>query len=444
LTFAAHYFTHRVIPRGADMAFLSYNEHIITGKRRRKLVMKHLIVLLALGWWLASGLSADWPNWLGPNRNGSSPQTGLLTTWPAGGPKLLWKIEGGDGYSSVAVAGGRAYTIVQRQDREIVLCLNANTGKVVWTYDIGPGFHNEYGNGPRSTPAVDDNRVYITSVNGPVLCLEANTGKRIWQRDLLRDFGAKRITWGMSASPLVEENLVLVIPGAPGASVAALNKMTGEVVWKTGDDQAAYASPNIATIQGRKIALFFTASGLHGVDFRSGKLLWQIPWKTDYGCNICTPLVIDDLVFIASGEQMGCALYRLSTMPPQLVWQSRGAKSVMKNYWANAVHHNGYLYGVSGEFSGVINLNCVELKTGRLVWSQPRFGKAAITLADGHLFITTKTGDLVLVEATPKGYVEKARLTGYLGDNRTVPTIADGKLYLRDRRYIYCLDLRRQ
>lgn len=392
--------------------------------------------------WLRVVSAADWPNWLGPNRNGSSPEKGLLTSWPAGGPKLLWKIEGGDGYSSVAVARGRAYTLVQRQDREVALCLDAATGKTLWTYEVGPGFYNEYGNGPRSTPAVDGNRVYITSVHGPVLCLDAASGQRIWERDLVKDFGGKRITWGMSASPLVEENLVLVIPGAPGASVAALDKRSGAVVWKAGDDHAAYASPNIATIEGRKIALFFTASGLQGVDFRTGQALWQIPWKTDYGCNICTPLVVGDLVFIASGEQMGCAVYRLNSTRPQLLWESRGAKSVLKTYWANAVHQDGYLYGVSGEFSGVINLNCVELKTGRLIWSQPRFGKAAITLADGHLFIVTKTGDVVLAEASPKGYVEKARLTAYLGDNRTVPTIADSRLYLRDRRYIYCLDIR--
>ncbi|MCS7161504.1 MAG: PQQ-binding-like beta-propeller repeat protein [Gemmatales bacterium] len=386
--------------------------------------------------------SADWPHWLGPARNGSSPETGLLTTWPAGGPPLLWKVEGGEGYSSVAVARGRAYTLVQRNDRELVLCLDADRGRTLWTYEIGPGFHNEYGSGPRSTPAIDGNRVYVTSVNGPVLCLAADTGQLVWKRDLLQDFGGKRITWGMSASPVVEEDLVLVIPGAPGASVAALNKRDGSTVWKTGDDQAAYASPSLLFSDGRKIALFFTASGLQAVDFRTGKPLWQIPWKTDYGCNICTPLVVGDLVFIGSGEQMGCAVFQVTAHQPRLVWESRGPRSVLKTYWANAVHKDGYLYGISGEFSGVLNLNCVELKTGKLLWSEPRFGKAALTLAEGHLFIVTKTGDLVLAEANPAGYREKARVKGLLGDNRTVPTIADGKMFLRDRKHIYCLDVR--
>lgn len=402
---------------------------------------RHMLlwVILLLGPALQS---ADWPHWLGPARTGSSPEIGLLTTWPAEGPPLVWKVEGGEGYSSVAVAAGRAYTLVQKNDRELLLCLDAGSGRTIWTYDIGPGFHNEYGSGPRSTPAIDGDKVYVTSVNGPVLCLDAKTGKLVWQRDLIRDFSGKRITWGMSASPVVEENLVLVIPGAPGASVAALNKKDGSTVWKAGNDQAAYASPSVATIEGRKIALFFTASGLHGVDFHTGKSLWQVPWKTDYGCNICTPLVIDDLVFIASGEQMGCAVYKLSLSKPTLVWESRGTRSVLKTYWANAVHDRGYLYGISGEFSGILSLNCVELRTGKLVWSQPRFGKAALTWADGHLFVVTKAGDLVLVEATPAAYREKARVQGLLSDNRTVPTIANGYLYLRDRKHILCLDLR--
>ncbi|MCS7168669.1 MAG: PQQ-binding-like beta-propeller repeat protein [Gemmatales bacterium] len=401
-----------------------------------------ILIFLAL---MTSSLlwSADWPHWLGPARNGSSPETKLLTQWPAQGPPLLWKVEGGEGYSSVVVAQGRAFTLVQRNDREIVLCLDAASGRTLWTYEIGPGFHNEYGSGPRSTPAVDGERVYVTSVNGPVLCLEAATGKVFWQRHLLKDFGAKQITWGMSASPLVEEDLVLVIPGAPTASVAALRKTDGTTVWSAGSDQAAYASPNIVNLEGHKIALFFTANGLHALDFYTGKILWQIPWKTDYGCNICTPLVIGDLVFIASGEQMGCAVFKVSPRQPQLLWESRGPRSVLKTYWANAVHHEGYLYGISGEFSGVLSLNCVELRTGKLIWSEPRFGKAAITLADGHLFIVTKTGDLVLVEASPNGYREKARVKGLLGDNRTVPTISDGRMYLRDRKNIYCLDLRR-
>jgi outer membrane protein assembly factor BamB len=386
--------------------------------------------------------AADWPNWLGPNHNGSSPETGLLTDWPASGPKVLWKVAGGDGYSSVAVVGGRAYTLVQRGGDELALALDAASGKELWTRRIGPAYKNNYGNGPRSTPAIDGKHLYVQSVTGTVACLETASGNIVWQKDLLKEFGAKNISWGLSASPLIDGDRVYVIPGAKGAGVAALDKNTGKVLWKTGDDKAAYASPIALTIGKQRQAIFFTAAGLLACNAADGKELWRVPWKTEYDVNICTPLAVGDQLFVASGEEVGCALFQLKgAEKPSVVWDSKGARSVMKTYWANAVVHDKHLYGVSGEFEGVINLNCVELATGKLVWSQERFGKAAITLADGHLFIVTKPGDLVLVPATPRGYQEKARLKGFLGDNRTVPTIADKRLFLRDRQHIYCLDI---
>lgn len=399
-----------------------------------------LVFLMAFGlsW---SVEAADWPQWLGPNRNGASPETGLLSDWPANGPKVVWKVEGGDGYSTVVVAGGRAITMVQRGDEEQVLALDAATGKEIWKQRAGPAFKNNYGNGPRSTPTIDGTNVYVTSVTGPVLCLEAATGKVVWQKDLLKEFEAKNITWGLSASPLVQGNLVLVEPGAAGAGVAALDKRDGKVVWKTGGDKAAYASPVALTAGGKQQGVFFNAAGVLGVQVEDGKELWRVPWKTGYDCNICTPLVIGDQLFVASGEKVGCALLQVSGEgTPKTVWASRGPKSVMKTYWATAVAHDKHLYGVSGEFDGVMNFNCVELATGKLVWSKERFGKAAVTLADGHLFMVTKAGDLVLAPATPKGYQEKARVK-LLGDGRTAPTIAGKKLYLRDRQNIVCLDI---
>lgn len=391
--------------------------------------------------------AADWPNWLGPQRNGASPEKGLLTTWPAGGPKVLWKVEGGDGYSAVAVASGRAYTLVQRGKQELVLALDAVKGSELWATPIGPAYKNQFGDGPRSTPAVEGKFVYATSVTGPAVCLEAETGKIVWQRDLLKHFKGENIDWGLSASPVLDGDRLYVVPGAPGAGVAALHKKTGEVLWKTGDDKAGYASPVAVTVAGQPQVLFFTGGAFLGVHAADGKEAWRIPWKTEYDVNICTPLVVDDTVFIASGEKVGSTLFRLSGGgKPDVVWESKGPKGVMTTYWANAVVHDGHLYGVSGEFSGVINLNCVELKTGNLVWSKERFGKASLLLADGHLFVTTKNadktgGDLVLIKATPKGYEEKARLPKLLADNRTVPTLAEGRLYLRDRKQILCLDV---
>jgi outer membrane protein assembly factor BamB len=278
-------------------------------------------------------------------------------------------------------------------------------------------------------------------VTGPVACLDAASGKVVWQHDLLKEFGAKNLRWGLSASPLIDGNLVLVEPGAKEAGVAAYNKKTGELVWKSGGDKAAYASPVALTVGGTRQVIFFNAAGLVGVARDGGRELWRVPWTTEFDCNICTPLLAGNEFFVTSGESDGCAMYRLKeAAAPEVVWESKGPKSVLMCYWSTPVLHEGHLYGLSGEFNKRIDLRCVDARTGKKVWSRPGFGKAAITLADGHLFLTTKTGDLVVVAANPKEYQEKGRLS-ILGENRTMPTVAGRKLYLRDRQDILCLDI---
>jgi outer membrane protein assembly factor BamB len=402
--------------------------------------MKRLLVPLVLCAVVLPTPAADWPNWLGPARNGSSPEKGLLTDWPAAGPKVLWKVPGGDGYSSVAVVGNRAYTLVQRAGAEFAIALDTATGTEKWAQKLAPAYKNSYGNGPRSTPTIDGGLVYAQSVSGPLVCLNADDGNIVWQHDLLKDFGAKNISWGLSASPVIDGNLVLAVPGGKGAGVAAFDKKTGKLAWKLGDDKAAYASPIGVTVAGQRQFVFFTASSLFAVS-PAGKELWRVAWPTELDCNICTPLVIGEHLFVSSGEGIGCAMFRLSAGgAPEVAWESKGPTSVMINYWANSVEHQGYLYGLAGEFDKKIHLNCVDAKTGKLMWSQKDFGKGAITFADGHLFMTTKSGDLVLVRANPKMYDEKARVA-LLGENRTSPTIAEKRLYLRDRQNIYCLDI---
>ena len=397
-------------------------------------------LLLALG--IAVPLfGADWPHWMGPARNGTSPETGLLTNWPKDGPKVLWKVAGGDGYSTVAVAKDRAITQVQHGDAEFVIALDAAKGTKLWETKVAGAYKNSYGSGPRGTAAIEGKYVYAQSPTGPLTCLDAEAGTVLWSVDLLKEFAAKNISWGLAASPLVAGEFVYAVPGGKGAGVAAFHKTTGKLAWKTGDDKAAYASPIPVTVAGQKQVIYFTATGVLAVTADAGKELWRMPWKTEFDCNICTPLLIGaDLLFVTSGEEVGCGLYKLSAAEPMPVWESKGGNSVMMNYWANAVAHNGYLYGLSGEFNKKIDLNCVDLKTGKLMWSQKEFGKGALTLADNHLFITTKKGDLVLVKANPAQYEEKARVT-MIGENRTSPTIADKRLYLRDRQNIYCLDI---
>ena len=392
---------------------------------------------------LASIAAADdWPHWLGPQSNGTSAETGLATTWPSGGPKVLWKVPGGDGYSSISVAGDRAITLVQRGGKELVVALEADTGKELWSTPIGPAFKNQYGNGPRSTPWIDGDRVYVQSVNGPLACLDAKTGTVVWQKNLLTEFGAKNITWGLSASPVLSGDLVLAVPGAKNAGVAAFDKKTGAVAWKTGSDKAAYASPVVADVGGVKQAIFFNAAGLLAVTLDKGTELWRIGWPTEFDCNIATPLLLPgNKLFVSSGEGNGCVCYQLQAAgPPKTAWESKGKKSVMICYWATPVVHEGHLYGFAGEFDKRIDLRCIDLADGKVKWSKDGFGKGALMIADGQLIATTKTGDLVLIRATPTGYEERGRVE-LLGTNRTVPTLAKKKLYVRDLANIFCLDV---
>lgn len=405
-------------------------------------MMRTLGSLLAVAVLTSIGSAGDWPHWLGPVSNGSSPETGLLTTWPSSGPKVVFDVPGGDGYSSITIADSKAFTLLQRGKDELAIAFDAAKGTELWKTPIGPSFRNQYGNGPRSTPCVDGERVFVQSVNGPLVCLNAKSGEIVWQKNLLKDFGGKNITWGLSASPVVADNLVLAIPGAKDAGVAAFDKQTGALVWKTGSDKAAYASPVVVAVGGSKQAIFFTAAGLLGVSLDKGAELWRQPWKTDFDCNIMTPIVVDgDKLFVSSGEGNGCVLFQLNAAAaPKAIWESKGKKSVMINYWANPVVHDGFLYGFAGEFSNKVHLRCIDLKTGKTRWTEEDFGKGSVTLADGHLFITTKAGDLVLARATPEAYQEKARVK-LLGDNRTAPTLANKRLYLRDLKKIVCLEL---
>lgn len=406
-------------------------------RRSFPLVIGTTIVLLT-----GFAVAADWPQWLGPARNGQSTETGLLTEWPSEGPKVIWKVAGGEGISGIAVAGGRLFTMAQRGGDELAVCLNAADGKELWAVRTGPAYKDRQGDGPRATPTVDGKFVYVQSVTGALLALEADSGKTLWSRHLLKDFGAENITWGLSASPLIEGDMVIAVAGAQGASVVAFEKLTGKIVWKTGDDKAAYSSPVAMTVAGKRQIIVFSAGSLNGLDAATGKALWTMPWRTEFDCNIATPLVIGERVFVASGEGVGCRLLEPAAEgAPKVVWESLGPKSNLLTYWSTAVLHDGHLYGVSGEFSGVVNLNCVDLATGKLVWSEKRFGAAGLVLADKHLFLATRTGELVCVAASPAGFKETGRVKLLQDKAYITPTLADKKLYVRDRKNILGLDV---
>jgi hypothetical protein len=396
----------------------------------------------------------DWPQWRGPDRDGVSAETGLLTRWPEDGPEVLWRTKCGVGFSGVSVAGGRAYTLMQYkeggEDREAVVSWDANTkgeGKELWRYSYPCQFNNDQGPGPRSTPTLDGDYVYAVGATGMLHCLKANTDKKdgelVWQHDLQKEFEARNPGWGVSFSPLVEGDLLLTTPGGRnGASVVAFHKRSGKVAWKALDDAVSYSSPIALTAAGKRQVLFFLASGLVSLDPETGQEYWRFPWKTSFDCNIATPIVVGNYVFISSGYAKGCALLEVVAEKgkPQVRLVYQGNR--MCNHFASSVYYKEHLFGFNES-----TLICMEFRTGRVCWKEWGFKKGSLLVADGHLIILGEYGKLALARATPDGYREEAA-HDFRTARRcwTVPYLADGKLFVRipegDEQQMLCLKLK--
>lgn len=392
----------------------------------------------------ASVLSAARPYWTdfrGPRRDGRYQETKILTEWPAEGLRPLWKQPGGGGYSSFAVADGRAFTIEQRLRREVVTAYEIDTGRELWVYGWDAEFREAMGgDGPRATPTWDDGRLYALGATGNLVCLDAETGKRIWGLNILDDNHADNLSWGMAASPLISDEKIIVLPGGrSGKSVVAYHKRTGQPIWKSLDDQQAYTSPMLVSLAGQRQILVVSAQRAMGLRVEDGSLLWDYPWVTEYGINAAQPIVLDDSRFlISAGYGHGAAVvevvradggYRART-----VWQNLN----MKNKFNSSVLHQGHIYGLD---EGI--LACVDAATGQRRWKGGRYGYGQVLLADGHLILLTETGDLVLLEATPSEHRELARFSALSGKTWNNPALANGRLLVRNTTEMACFDLSR-
>jgi outer membrane protein assembly factor BamB len=388
---------------------------------------------------LATAAVGAWPQWRGPNRDGVSAETGLLTHWPQDGPSVLWRAPAGLGYSGLAVAGGRVYTLLQtkegEQGKEAVICWDAASpgeGRVLWRFAYDCAFDNEQGAGPRSTPTVDGDHVYAVGATGVLTCLKANTdnkdGARVWQHDLVKEFGARIPRWGLSFSPLVDGDLVYALPGGPDEqAVIAFNKHDGRVVWHSLSDLPGYSSPVLTTAAGKRQLLCFLGEALVSLDPATGKEFWRYPWKTAYECNIATPIAVGNYVFISSGYGKGCALMEVVAEPND----SAGARFVyennrMCNHFSSSVYYKEHVYGFNEG-----TLTCMNLRTEQVRWKEKGFKKGSLLIADGHLVILGESGRLALAKATPDGYVEEAACELRATRCWTPPALADGKLYIR-------------
>jgi outer membrane protein assembly factor BamB len=392
--------------------------------------------------------SADWPQWRGPRRDGVAAGR-LLTDWPAQGPPRLWQVDGGEGYSSCAVAGGRLFTMLRDGDQEIVLCLDAVTGEPKWRFPYHAPFVNGNGSGPRSTPTLDGDRLYTVGATGLFHCLDAATGKPRWEKahDLLAEFAAPNIQWGVSFSPLVDGDLVFTNPGGPnGNALAAFDKISGQLRWKTGSDPAGYSSPIAVQTGDLRQVLFFTGDSLVGVTAADGKPLWRFPWDTQFKVNAATPIAFRaevggrtaDYVFITSGYAKGCALLKLlpdgkGGCAARAVYTSNH----LCGHFASPVRSGPYVYGFNES-----ELTCMDLRTGDVKWTKPReFNKGSLLRVNDSLLVLGENGKLALVEATPEEYREKASFRPFRQKSWTMPVLAGGRVYLRDEDKIACYDV---
>jgi outer membrane protein assembly factor BamB len=394
-------------------------------------------VLLCLSIATFGQTAGDWPQWRGPNRDGISKETGLLKQWPTEGPPLVWKAKGaGAGYSTMSVSGGRLFTMGLRGDREFVIAFDVATGKEAWATAHGGAYRDSRGDGPRGTPTVDGNNVYALGGNGDLSCLDARTGRIVWGMNVLQKFGGENIGWGISESPLVIGEKLLVNAGGPGASIVALNKKDGALIWKSQSDKAGYSSGMPVEIGSTTQVVFFTDKRALGLDLKDGKLLWEYPRAANDTANVATPVVRGNRVFISSDYGTGAGLVEIKADgKAQEVYFTKE----MRNHHSSSVLIGDYLYGFSSSI-----LTAMKFDTGEVAWKDRSVGKGSLVYADGNLYCLSENGVVGLVEATPTAYNEKGRFRIQQGSlpTWTHPVVARGRLYLRDQDTIYAYDVR--
>ena len=407
----------------------------------------------------ASAAAADWPQWRGPNRDGRSADSGLLAEWKDGGPPLAWRASGlGSGFSSLSLAGGRIYTMGDIGETQYVLALDADGGKLLWKTAVGPAWQDEYG-GPRSTPTSDGDRLYALSTEGELVCLQASSGERVWSRSLPRDFGGGMMEiegthWKFAESPLVDGNRVIVSPGTRAAALVALDKATGKEIWRAaipdlggkGADGAGYSSVVVSHGAGVKQYVQILGRGAVGVEAATGRFLWGYNKIANHVANIPTPLVDGDHVFVSTGYQTGAALLKLAKSGDGVAAQEIYflPPEIFQNHHGNMVLHQGHVYAGTGHNKGFPI--SVQLADGKVVWGPVRNagkGSAAVTFADGRLYMRYQDGLMVLAEATPEAYREKGSfpIPEVKHPSWSHPVVAGGKLYLREQDHLFCYDV---
>jgi outer membrane protein assembly factor BamB len=402
-----------------------------------------LVTLIALAV-AAPIIAADWPQFLGPNRNGTYAGPPLLETWGPSGPKVVWRKQVGQAFAGPAAVQNRVLLFHRVGNEEVLESLDAKTGASMWRYAYPTTYRDDFGfdEGPRAVPVVADGIVYTFGAQGQLHAVDLAKGTRVWSEDTMKRFNVPKAYFGAGGSPLVEGGRVIANIGGDKAGVVAFDAKTGKVLWTATDDDASYSSGMTAPIAGRRSAIFLTRDNLIGLDPASGAIHFQRRWRARIAAsvNAATPLVVGDSIFVSAEYGPGAGVLRVDASKLTDVWAS---DEVLSNHYATSVYHDGYLYGYHGRQEFGPSLRAVEFKTGAVKWSQDQFRAGSITLAGDRLLVIRESGEMILAPASPQGFKPLARAQVLPGVVRPLPAIADGLVYVRNENTLVCLDLRR-
>ena len=400
----------------------------------------------------------DWAQFLGDNRNALSLESGLIDEWVGDGPELVWHANVGEGMSGCAVAKGKLITVAQDSHDQYAICLDTSDGKELWRTTVSSRYENGQGNGPRATPTIVNDSVFVYSGDGVLAKLDTTDGRIRWKVNVCEEFGGKIAEYGLSCSPLVADDCVVVTMDTndkqsygPAVCVSAID---GKLKWRSvasdapAREEPGYSSPVMMRFGSVDHVVLVSGSRLMGIDLKSGRAVWSEPFETDYACNTASPLVIgESKIFLSAGENHGCALFEVeqgensSDFKLKEIWTSFGGKSVMRNEWQTSVRDGDYLYGFDnqGSAGAITNLSCINWKTGEQQWLERRFGKGNMIAADGKLWMSTMGGEMVVAKIDPKSYVELGRKKVF-DTTRQAPALSDGLLYFRGKESVVCVD----
>lgn len=376
--------------------------------------------------------AADWSTWRGPNRDGISAEKDWTISAE---PKVLWEAEVGLGFSSFVSAGDLVFTSGHHDGKDSVFCLNAETGKVIWTHaypaDLGDKY---YEGGSSATPTLDEGKLYQLSRWGDLFCFEAATGRVVWEKNVQKETDSNVPEWGYAGAPLVQGKLLILNVGKAGMAV---DKTNGKIVWKSDVDSSGYSTPYPITWNGKDLVIIGSTDNYSAVEVADGTPIWSYKWNTRYGVNAADPILSGDTLFISSGYNKGCTLIKLTASQPEKIWENK----ILKNQFNSSVLVDGHLYGIDGDQNSRCSLKCIRLKDGTEVWAEKSIGFGSLMAADGRLILLTEKGELVIAQANAEKFEEINRNQILSGRCWSAPVLANGKLFARNTPgHVVCLD----